>query len=100
GHWKKRNPKALAEVDPANLDRKRLRELFLQYGTKAAAEKLDGWQSVPEGDAAAAKWAARGPAEIDDYAACGIEKASDIRGLFTRNFYFGCEADDPMNAWS
>ena len=100
GHWKKRNPKALAEVDPANLDRKRLRELFLQYGTKAAAGKLDGWQSVPEGDAAAAKWAARGPSEIDDYAACGIEKASDIRGLFTRNFYFGCEADDPMNAWS
>ena len=29
---------------------------------------------------------------------CGIEKAEDIKGLFIPNFYFGCEADDPMNA--
>jgi hypothetical protein len=36
---------------------------------------------------------------IDDYAACKIEKPSDFRELFARNFYFGCEADDPMNAW-
>lgn len=97
GHWKKRNPAALAEVDPANLDRIRLRDLFLEYGGADAADKLAGWQSVPEGDAVAAGWAARG--EIDDYAACGITEASDIRDLFTRNFYFGCEADDPMNAW-
>ncbi|HXD90702.1 MAG TPA: hypothetical protein VNU00_06545 [Candidatus Binataceae bacterium] len=54
---------------------------------------------MTEGDAAAARWAARGPAVIDDYAACKIEKAADFRELFTRNFYFGCEADDPMNAW-
>lgn len=99
GHWKKRNPKALEEVNPANLDRNLLRDLFMKYGSNEAAEKLNGWQSVPEGDAAAAKWAARGADEIDDYAACKIEKASDIRDLFTRNFYFGCEADDPMNAW-
>ena len=26
--------------------------------------------------------------------------AEDIRDLFTRNFYFGCEADDPINAWA
>ena len=99
GHWKKRNPKALEEVDPANLDRKLLRELFERYGSKEAAAKIDGWDAVPEGDAVAAQWAARGPAVIDDYAACKIAQASDIRDLFARNFYFGCEADDPMNAW-
>ena len=98
GHWKKRNPKALEEVNPANLDRRLLRELFEQYGSPEAAEKLNGWQAVPEGDDAAAKWAARGPQVIDDYAACKIEKAADFRELFARNFYFGCEADDPMNA--
>ena len=54
---------------------------------------------MPEGEEAAAKWAAQGPAVIDDYAACGIGTARDIRDLFTRNFYFGCEADDPTNAW-
>ena len=31
GHWKKRNARALAEVDPANLDHKRLAELFGRY---------------------------------------------------------------------
>jgi predicted TIM-barrel fold metal-dependent hydrolase len=99
GHWKKRNAKALAEVDPANLDREMLRALFEQYGSPEAAAKLTGWQAVPEGDEVAARWAARGAEVIDDYAACKIEKASDFRDLFARNFYFGCEADDPMNAW-
>jgi predicted TIM-barrel fold metal-dependent hydrolase len=98
GHWKKRNPKALEEVDPAKLDRRLLRELFEQYGSREAVEGLSGWQAVPEGDAAAAQWAAQGPAVIDDYAACKIAKASDFKDLFARNFYFGCEADDPMNA--
>jgi predicted TIM-barrel fold metal-dependent hydrolase len=99
GHWKKRNPKALEEVNPANLDRKLLRELFEKYWSKEAADKIAGWNAVPEGDEVAARWAARGPQVIDDYAACKIEKASDFRDLFVRNFYFGCEADDPSNAW-
>jgi hypothetical protein len=99
GHWKKRNSKALEEVDPANLDRDLLRQLFEKYQNKAAAEKLGGWKSVPEGEAVAAQWAAQGPQVIDDFAACGISKAQDIRDLFAKNFYFGCEADDPMNAW-
>ncbi|HLW71557.1 MAG TPA: amidohydrolase family protein [Candidatus Binataceae bacterium] len=99
GHWKKRNARALAEVDPANLDRKLLRELFEQYGSKEAAAKLDGWQAVPEGEEVAARWAAQGPAVIDDYSACKIEKPADFLDLFACNFYFGCEADDPTNAW-
>ena len=36
---------------------------------------------------------------LDDYAACKIEKKEDFRKLFG-NFYFGCEADDRMNAWA
>lgn len=99
GHWKKRNFDALAEVDPASLDRKLLGEMLDQYVGKGAAAKLEGWECTPGGEAAAAAWAARGREVIDDFVACGIEKPSDIRGLFAENFYFGCEADDPMNAW-
>ena len=99
GHWKKRNYEALAEVNPANLDRRLLHEMFEQYVGHDAAEKLNGWQSVSEGEEAAAAWAVRGRDVIDDYAACGIERPQDFRDLFARNFYFGCEADDPMNAW-
>jgi len=29
---------------------------------------------------------------------CGIERPEDIKDLFIPHFYFGCEADDPMNA--
>ncbi len=99
GHWRKRNYEALAEVNPANLDRRLLHEMFERYLGREAADTLDRWQAVSEGEQAAAAWAARGREVIDDYAACGIERAEDFRDLFARNFYFGCEADDPMNAW-
>ena len=37
---------------------------------------------------------------LDDFSACGITQASDIHDLFVKNFYFGCESDDKMNAWA
>jgi hypothetical protein len=40
-----------------------------------------------------------GAVRYDDFAACGIERAEDIRDLFCKNLHFGCEADDPMNVW-
>jgi hypothetical protein len=96
-HWKKRNRKALEEVDPENLDRALMHELVERYGGKELGEryasgamKLEGFDTP------------RPPAEqeLDDYASCGINRAEEIRGLFTHNFYFGCEADDPLNAWA
>jgi predicted TIM-barrel fold metal-dependent hydrolase len=95
GHWKKRNARALAEVDPENLDRKRLAELFDRYGGPAWSEKLRQW--TPDGEGAVPGMP--GVRVYDDYAACGIERPQDIRDLFCTNFYFGCESDDPMNVW-
>lgn len=40
------------------------------------------------------------PPMRDEWARCQIEKAEDIRDLFVNNFHFGCEADDPINAWA
>jgi hypothetical protein len=40
------------------------------------------------------------PEQLDDFAACGIRRGEDIRDLFVPSFYFGCEADDPTNAWA
>jgi len=37
---------------------------------------------------------------LDDYFRCKIGGKSDIRDLFVPRFYFGCEADDPVNAWA
>ncbi len=97
GHWKKRNPDALAAVNPANLNRKLLNELAARYGGEGVAEYLRksggaiDEQAITRGDA---------PAQLDDFAACGIKRAEDIRDLFAPSFYFGCEADDPINAWA
>jgi hypothetical protein len=36
----------------------------------------------------------------DDWAPAEIEKVEDSKDLFVKPFYFGCEADDPTNAWA
>ena len=100
GHWKKRNPKALEETNPANLDRALLAELGKRYGGKEVAAAFEKSQEVLENEAGAAMAGAQAPEIRDDYGACGIERPQDIKDLFTRTFYFGCEADDPMNAWA
>jgi hypothetical protein len=41
-----------------------------------------------------------GVEDLDDYFRCKIGKKSDLKDLFVPRFYFGCEADDPTNAWA
>ena len=38
------------------------------------------------------------PDQIDEFRDSGITSTEDIRALFSDRFFFGCEADDPMNA--
>jgi len=96
GHWKKRNRRALEEVNPVNLDRTLLHELFERFGGRQFAAQLEH-TSIYAGHGETATGNVK---DIDDFSACSIEHAEDIRELFTRNFYFGCEADDPINAWA
>lgn len=95
GHWQKRNLKALEDVKPSNLNRELLLDLARKYGGEKAADALTRINGPvePEGSASTG-----GLTQLDDYAACQIERGEDIRDLFVPNFYFGCEADDRMNA--
>jgi hypothetical protein len=95
GHWQKRNLKALEDVKPSNLNRELLLDLARKYGGEKAADALtrNNGPVEPEGSASTG-----GLTQLDDYAACQIERGEDIRDLFVPNFYFGCEADDRMNA--
>ncbi|HEX2172861.1 MAG TPA: amidohydrolase, partial [Dehalococcoidia bacterium] len=80
---------------PERLDRDLARDLFARYGGRIVEGKLDqvdralgiGRHDVD-------------PSLRDEFAACGIETVEDIRDHFIPNFYFGCEADDPLNAWA
>jgi predicted TIM-barrel fold metal-dependent hydrolase len=97
GHWKKRNREALEEVNPANLDTAKLAKLVGQYGGRWIESFRDRIESAVQPDLTPH---IGGIKELDDYAACGIKRPEDIRDLFVDNFYFGCEADDPLNAYA
>ena len=93
GNWEKRNIKVVDRLDPARLDLDRVMELTRQYGS----EKILSYSQVlPE------YFGRRTPPpdSRDDWSACGIETEEDIRDLFVPSFYFGCEADDSINAWA
>ncbi len=101
GHWEKRNLEALEEVNPQNLNRALLLELAEAYGCEGMAEVLRRQDAAL--DTATTPTGATltgGIDNLDDYTACQIQGAEDVRNLFVENFYFGCEADDRMNAWA
>jgi predicted TIM-barrel fold metal-dependent hydrolase len=90
GHWEKRNPAALAHLNPANLDREAAYRMLVQYGGPAydrgSADATIAGVSHMIGDV---------PEEPDDFAAMRIQRKEELGTLFSR-FYFGCEADDRM----
>lgn len=95
GHWKKRNRDAVRSYDPRRLDVGQLRSLFVSHGDEALAgldreAVLDGLTAFGRSDELEEM--------VDEWSAIGIERGEDLRDRFVPNFYFGCEADDPMNA--
>lgn len=94
GHYEKRNGDAIRRYDPAALDRDELRRLLTERGEPEVASRLDRLDyalmmlSDPDEEVDT----------IDEWAESGITGADDIIGLFRDRFFFGCEADDPMNA--
>lgn len=92
GHWKKRNMQALDNTNPANLNLSTLAECFQRYGADSLTTHIDQLDSLCH--------LLGGVEAVDDFARCGITHPADIRDLFVPNFYFGCEPDDPVNAWA
>src|SRR5437016_5492465 len=93
-HWERRNARALERMDPRTLDRGLLMSLAEKYGdadTVAALQARDGW---PDQD----HDLTGGVADLDDFSACRITRKEDWVDLYAKPFYFGCEADDRMNA--
>jgi predicted TIM-barrel fold metal-dependent hydrolase len=93
GHWDKRNRSAVKNYDPAALDVELYRSLLGKYGEPGIRSHVD------EGSLGLEFFASAEPAEsLDEFAASGVHGREDITRVFARNFYFGCEADDPMVA--
>jgi predicted TIM-barrel fold metal-dependent hydrolase len=88
GHWEKRNLAALRrDLDPALVDRELMADMMVRFAPDAPAIGGNIFRRPAE------------PEEmLDEWAACGIDAASDIKGRFVDRFYFGCEADDPLTS--
>jgi len=104
GHWEKRNRTFMLErLRPLNLDRALLRRLFERYtaGNERFEGKLDDILARNldnlECDISQEELTGR-DIDADEFSRVRIEGRDDIRRLFAHNFYFGCEADDPMTA--
>jgi len=85
-NWQKRGGAAIAALDPKNIDTQVLAELLVESDPELArysTDQLVGAQG-------------RMTRVRDDYAAAQIASIEDIRDRFCTNFYWGCEADDPM----
>lgn len=106
GHWKKRNkPYMNKALKPTNLDRSAVRRLMEQYtrGDRNFEGKIDGIvkrnMDVLIPDISPEELTER-DLQTDDFAKVRISGRDDLRRLFARNFYFGCEADDPVTTWA
>jgi predicted TIM-barrel fold metal-dependent hydrolase len=97
GHWEKRNGTAIQSTHPSKLDVARLLQYTERYGQPEMIEAVKRREGL-EGDSGSALDG--GVEDPDDYFRCKIQKKQDIKDLFVPRFYFGCEADDPVNAWA
>ena len=97
GGFEKRHYAAMLEhLRPTNIDVARLQQLIDRYGyarlktTGEAAVDSLGLTELTE----------RETESLDDYAALGVDSTEALVEQYARNFYFGCEADDPCNVWA
>jgi hypothetical protein len=97
GHWEKRNRQAIESTNPNRLDRARLLEFARKYASETVAETVGRGEGL-DGDSNSKLTG--GLEDLDDYFRCKIAGRDDIRELFVPRYYFGCEADDPTNAWA
>jgi predicted TIM-barrel fold metal-dependent hydrolase len=84
--FEKRGRTGLDLLDPGHLDADELHRLASKYAPQLT--RYDPAQLVP------GVWAAG--SQVDDFARSGVQSVEDIRDVFCRNFYWGCEGDDPL----
>ena len=95
GHWEKRNRQALDNTNPHVLDQAALLDFAQKYGVETLVEAVRRGEGLDDNGNGTG-----GVEDLDDYSRCQIGRKEDIRDLYVPRFYFGCEADDPINAWA
>ncbi|MGH7986784.1 MAG: amidohydrolase family protein [Candidatus Binataceae bacterium] len=93
-HWHKRNREALENYNAERINVAEFEDLLHRYGGEGVSNRAVEIVKLQQA------FMRRGedPALLDEWAPSGIQSAEDLRDVFTHQFYFGCEGDDPLNA--
>jgi predicted TIM-barrel fold metal-dependent hydrolase len=98
-HWEKRRRAGLQY--PSGTDLGRMRELVDRYGNERLKAHTEGLLNNLDAFRPEHSIAELEDQEVhDDFEAAGVNSKDDIRAMYTNNFYFGCEADDPATMWA
>ena len=95
GHFEKRNADVVGQFDPRRFDLDLCAKLLDGFATGRIADRRDRYERN------AAKAQAAAPSDtlgFDDFAESELTDPDQIVDVFTRQFHFGCEADDALNA--
>ncbi len=99
GHFEKRNvASANRFLRPTNTNMEEMGKLIDTYATGRLNDlRSQIKENIGGKDGTKLRVASeRERDHIDDFAACGVKNKRELREEFAKNFYFGCEADDPM----
>jgi predicted TIM-barrel fold metal-dependent hydrolase len=92
-HWEKRNIDAIQHYNPAHLDIDLLRRFFDEFAATSVADRadrlVDGLAMLSDPDEL--------PRDVDQFAESLITGVDQLLDMFSHRFFYGCEADDPMN---
>jgi predicted TIM-barrel fold metal-dependent hydrolase len=95
GHYEKRNREAVQQFDPHRFDLELCSRLLDEYATGRMRALTERYEHTATRLKTAPAHETLG---ADDFAEAGIDAPDPITDIFTRQFSFGCEADDPLNA--
>ena len=90
--FEKRGGSNIHNLDPSRLDVDTFYELLEKYGGPRYATDEVRRSTSALGDPH--------PENLDEFWQMEAKSAEEIVDLFVPRFYFGCEADDPTNAWA
>lgn len=86
----------MSNYDPSAINVPLMLELFDRYGSDVMRPFRSDLEATLRGPAASAT--KQSLDDVDDFKESLINSPADIIDMFTRQFHFGCEADDPLTS--
>jgi predicted TIM-barrel fold metal-dependent hydrolase len=97
-HWEKRNGDHIWAYDPERFEIDKYAELFDTYAPELLRRNRDGLRG--DHGRLHSGIGLETPESANEFKELGITSKAELIQRFVQPFYFGCEADDSINAWA